>query len=710
MRMTTASRYTLVAVAVASVLGSVTQAQTHDPRPDTSNWKCERCPFFEGYSASVEAGVEYANGANASYGRYSGVDHNGAYADVSAMGQWRTAGGTFGSYKLDNVGLPAREGYVDTGQEGLFNVRLAYDGQPTRLYDTAQTPYQGAGPGQLGLPSSWVPGSTTSAMTQLYAFLEPIKIGYNRRTVSLLGQFTVSSGWEVYADASHQEKAGTEVTSGSFLFDATQLPRPVDYKTNTIETGVRWTGTLGSLHLSYSGSWFRDDTNALVWSNPYTPIVTGSTQGQMAQPPGNDLQQISAGGDIHLPVFNATTLTYEASVGKLTQDQSFLPVSTLQGTPALNPGSLDGDVHMSHFALALSSRPLRRLYVRGRVAYDGRDDQTHPLLVSYIVTDTFPGGTYLTPRYGEDRTRLDGSVDYRVLHWLRLGVAGEALYTHYSPGQEVTSTQNNRGWGQVVVNPLASVSVTAKAGNARRKASIFNASALPLDENPALRAYNYAPRDQNFFSLSSSWTLTSALTWSLQGSWADDAYRLSRVGLREGRERSLSTTLSWMPIEKLSVHADGSYQRSAALQSGESGGGAPLWQVQDADYFWTLNAGGRWAIHERWDAGLDYVRSRSRGDTNTFASGTAQPFPENRTRLDSIWLSTTYHWSPALEVHLRYGHEKYATTDWALDNVGVATLGNLLGLGLQPYRHDVNVIGLTAKYEFGVDKGTKSPE
>jgi hypothetical protein len=433
--------------------------------------------------------------------------------------------------------------------------------------------------------------------------------------------------------------------------------------------------------------------------------VAGSTQGQLALPPGNNLQQVLAGGDVRLPIFNATTLTYEASFGKLTQDQAFLPVSTLSTAPTLAERSLDGDIHLSHYGLALSSRPLSHLYVRGKASYDGRDrdDHTIPLTIPYIVTDTFPGGTYVTPRYGEDRTRLEGSADYRLFRWLRVGAAGEALYAHYSPGQVVTSTQNNRGWGQITVTPIAALTITGKAGNARRKAAIFSVAALPVDENPLLRAYNYAPRDENFFSLNGSWSVTSTLTWAMEGSWADDAYRLSPLGLQSGRDRRISTTVTWVPTEKLSLYLDSSYQRLAAVQNGSIAALAPTWQVLDGEYFSSGGAGGRWQINERWNLNLDYVRATTRGETGIASGGVAaaQFFPQNRTQLDSVSLNTTYQWTQALKLRFRYAHEKYDTREWALYNVEPATVANLLALGAQPYYHDTNVFALTAIYQLG---------
>lgn len=699
MSLHTAGRHSRVAAAVAAALG-VTAAQADSPPPDTSSWKCEQCPFFQGYAAESEAGVLYADGANASYGRYTGIDHSGAYLDAAASGQSRTSSGTYTKYEFERLGLPSRDGYIQAGQEGRYDVRLGYDGQPTRLYDTTSTPFQSAGAGQLTLPANWVTANSTGAMTQLNQSLTPVKIEYDRRTVSLFGDFFAGSDWTVYGDFRHQEKNGTGLTSGSFLTEAVQLPETINYVTNTFEAGISWSGRIANMRLTYTGSWFDDNTGSLTWVNPYLPVVPGATDGRLALPPDNNLQQISASGEVRLPIFAATTLTYSASLGRLRQDTSFLPVSTLSGSPTLARGSLGGDVRPSHYAVALASRPLSKLYVRGTASYDGRDDHTPNLSIPYVVTDSLPGGTVVTRRYGQDRLRLDGSADYRLFKWVRIGVGGDYLNVQYAPGQAVTYTEENRSWAHLTLNPLSSVNLVVKAGDGRRGASSINTAELPANENRLLRAYNYAPRDQNFLTANGSWSVTSTLTWALEGYWADYAYRLSGLGLQDERDRRISTTLTWVPTQKFNLYADSGYQRLTALQNGNITPGAAVWQVRDAQYFWTAGIGGRWAIRDRWDLGLDYVRATSRGDTDVFPGSSAQAFPENRTVLDSVWLNTTYRWTRAFTVRLRYGHEKYDTRDWALDNVGPATVPNLLALGAQPYRHSVNVVGLTAQYQF----------
>jgi MtrB/PioB family decaheme-associated outer membrane protein len=672
--------------------------------PDTSDWKCSLCPFLQGAEGDVEAGALYARGANASFGRYTGIDHSGTYADVGASGQLRSNDGSYANYDLERLGLASRDGVVEGGREGRYDLSISYDGQPTRLYDTAVTPFRGNG-GTLGLPADWVPAGSTGGMSALAQSLAPVDLGYERRTVALLARYFASPGWTLFGEFRRQEKIGTDLTSASFLTEAVQLPQPIDYVTDSLEAGAAWAGRRASLRLTYTGSWFEDDSDALSFANPYVPIVPGSTEGRLGVPPNNRLQQLAAAGNLQLPWW-ATTLTYTASLGTLRQNDPFMPVSTLPGAGVPTPGSLDGDVHLSHYALGLSSRPLPKLSLRGNATYDGRDDKTNPLAIAYIVTDTFPGGTAVTPRYSEDHVRLDGGADYALAHWLKLGVGGKLDDIHYGPGQVVAWTQNAESWGRAAITPIAPLSFTLKIGNALRKDSSFDTAALPPGENPLIAQYDYAPRDRVFYTLTGLWSATSTLTWSAEGFLAKDDYRSSPLGLLAVHEQRASSTLTWTPRDTLSVYVGGGYERLFNLQNGYTGPGTAPWLAADTERFWNTDIGGRWVPQERWTLTLDYLHAPSYEDTDSTAGGLSQAFPQSWTKLDSTRLEVGYRWTTALQIHFRYTREQYNSSDWSLNGVGPSTVPNFLSFGVQPYRDSVNLFGLTVRYQFGREDNT----
>jgi len=684
-----------VAASLAAGGAGATEAEV-----DTSNWKCEQCPFFTGYDGNAEAGAFVASGANFSYGRYTGINTGHVYADVGATGTLQNPDGTYVKYDLQNLGLTSRDATVEAGQDGRYAVTLGYDGQPNWIYDGTVTPFRGVGSGVLTLPSDWVHAGSTSAMSSLNSSLTPVELGYLWHTVTLSGHYFAGSGWTFYSTLSRQEKSGTDLIGAAFLTQVVELPQPIDYVTTAFEAGARWSGERSSLKVTYSGSWFDDNTDSLQFANPYLPLVPGSTSGLLALPPGNDLQQVVASGDIHFP-HPATTLTFAVSVGRVTQDQAFLPISTLAGSPSLGVGSLDGDLHLTHYSLGLSSRPITGLYLRGTASYDGRDDDTPVITVpSYIVTDTFPVGPATAVRYSEDRSTAEGSADYTVTHWLRLGVGGRYQQIHYGPGQVVTWTDDGQGWGRAVVTPRSDLTLTLKAGGDTRKASPFNASVLPVAENPEVFPYNYAPRDERFYSLTGAWSITPTLTWSLEGFAANTDYPLSTLGLQSEHERRAATTITYAPQEHLSLYVDAGYQTLDFLQDGFTGTVSAPWQATNNVRFWSASAGAHLSLHERWDLNLDYTHAPSYANSDTIVGGLAQPFPENDTTLDSVRFDLRYRWTSALSLHLRYAYEKYDSSDWALAGVGPATLPNLLSVGRSPYNYTVNLVGVSATYSF----------
>jgi MtrB/PioB family decaheme-associated outer membrane protein len=688
---------TLISIAGMFVLAT---AAADESGTDTSQWKCALCPFPQGYETQTEVGALYANGANATFGRYTGIDHSGAYADVAVSGQVRNQDGDYADYDLERLGLASRAGYVEGGREGRYDLRVSYDGQPQRLYDTAATPYQVSG-ASLTLPSGWVTAGNTGGMSALNRAIHPGNLESERRTVALLARYFASPSWTLYGEFRRQEHDGTALGGASFLTDAVQFPQPFDYVTNSFETGVAWAGRKASFRLSYTGSWFADDSDSISFANPYLPIVPGSTLGQLSLPPSNTLQQLNASGSLQLPW--TSTLTGTASLSTLKQNADFLPVSTLPGSAPLVPASLAGDVHLSHFALALASRPLSKLSVRGNASYDGRDDKTNPLAIAYIATDTFPGGIAVTPRYNEDHVRLDGGADYSVMRWLRLGVGGKLDEIHYGPGQVVTWTQDAQSWARATISPSAPLSFSVKYGNALRKASSFNDAALPPEESPLMREFNYAPRDRVFSSFTGTWTVTSTLTGSIEESLAKDDYRSSPLGLQSTHEQRATGTLTWTPRETLSGYIDAGYERLFNLQNGSTGINTAPWLSADTDRFWNLSVGGRWVPQARWTLNLDYLLAPSYDNTDTLVGGTQQFFPQNSTKLESTRFGVSYNWTAATQVHFRYAHEHYSSSDWSLNGVGPATVPNLLALGVQPFRDNVNVLAITVRHAFGGD-------
>src|SRR4029079_4748536 len=104
---------------------------------DTSQWKCESCPFETGASGSVRVGVGTVSGASAKFGDYTGLERNGAFAIVGGAARYRGADGLFGSLTAPDLGLDPRSLAAEAGREGLYALRLGYAELPRHFSDSA---------------------------------------------------------------------------------------------------------------------------------------------------------------------------------------------------------------------------------------------------------------------------------------------------------------------------------------------------------------------------------------------------------------------------------------------------------------------------------------------------------------------------------------------------------------------------------------------
>jgi hypothetical protein len=63
-------------------------------------------------------------------------------------------------------------------------------------------------------------------------------------------------------------------------------------------------------------------------------------------------------------------------------------------------------------------------------------------------------------------------------------------------------------------------------------------------------------------------------------------------------------------------------------------------------------------------------------------------------------LYATYRLKDSMSLQGTYWHERYSSQNWMLDGVTPSTISNVLALGEQPPSYSVNVIMLSAGYNF----------
>ncbi len=308
-----------LSVAASSALAAV----------DTSQWKCESCPFEKaGTSGSVEAGVGVVSDKASKFGDYTGLNKNGAHGVLGGTARYRAEGGIFGSVNASDLGLDSRSLAAELGQEGLYTLRLGYAEIPRWFTTGARTPFLGNGSGQLTLPPSFVRSGSTAGMS-LATDLQAVELGFKAKRLDLGASLDMGEGWTHRIDVRRDERNGTRRGAGAFFASSSQLALPVDHVTDQVEISTSYRSRLWQATLAYHASLFRNGENALNWSNPFDPSATSS--GRLALAPANQFHQIVASGSYQISP--AARASAEVAVGRMTQDEAYLAATTNSRSP-----------------------------------------------------------------------------------------------------------------------------------------------------------------------------------------------------------------------------------------------------------------------------------------------------------------------------------------------------------------------------------------
>jgi MtrB/PioB family decaheme-associated outer membrane protein len=700
----------LASAAAAVITGA--SAQDVPPRPDTSTWKCERCPFARGYEAEYELGATYVSEDAARFGNATGYDEQGGYVLASGTGQYDTDAYRM-QWDLLDLGLDSRVVEISGGAPGTYEYQLEYSELPYRRYDTTDTVFRQAGDDALVLPDDWVRAGTTSGFTALDASLIDRNIGSDRQSLQLGGEFSGIERLRLRADYRRTERDGHSIVGASFFNSAALLPARFDERTDVVDFGAAYSLDRGFIELSWTGSFYDNTERAWRWDNPYL----GPAQGQIAQAPDSDAQTITLAGAYRFAA--NTVLSLSAATGEIEQDESLLAYSIDPSLAAALPrSSLDGKVDTTHVDLRLTSRPSQFLRLRGVYRYDERDNRTPVAQWSRVITDLFASGEPEDNRpYSFERSRLELSAAARVDWWSWLeAFEFEGGYERVETDrtlQEVAEQTEDGGWGRVRWRAL-DAEVSLRAGASRRDTDHYDTGvAAALEQNPLLRKYTLAYRFRDFFELRATlgWP-GRPITFGGEAFYASDDYSESPLGLRKSDDRRYAADVTWAVSERVSVYLQGGYEDLESRSVGSESFDGADWQAQHRDRFRTLGAGldfGTAADRFGTRVALTYAQGLGDLDVTSALSG-GGAYPRLETELKSAVVDFDYQVSAALDLRLQLRYEDFSSADWAHAGVKPATIPTVLTLGADPYDYDVYLVSLSMRYRFGRPAATARSE
>jgi MtrB/PioB family decaheme-associated outer membrane protein len=669
---------------------------------DTSEWKCESCPFPKGTAGSVEIGLRLVSDASAKFGDYSGLQRQGGTLVLGGEVHHNAEGGYHARLIVDELGISIRSVSAQSEREGLYALRLAYSEIPRHFADGAKTPFLGSGSATLSLPAGFPAASTTTM--PLASTLQPLDLGLNFKRTELGGAWLGMGNWTYRVQLRHDVRSGNRATASSFFVSAAQFAAPVDEVTEQLEATASYVTRQLQVTLGYHASLFHNGQDALTWANPFFAVVNGATRGQLALAPDNQFHQLMASAGYELtPKIRASA---DVAVGRMTQDANFLAstltpglAATLQALPSR---SLNGRVDTFNGSLRLSAEPIDHLRLNASYSRDVRDNRTAVQSFPAVATDIFVG---TAPRSNETfslwQDRLKLSADYRFSSSFKLSGGFEHDQRERSY-QEVVKTRESTVWGRIQVQPLESFSVMFKAAHAERRHSTYGTSVwTDTLDNPLLRKYSLAARQRDTVGARADFTLNDKLSIGLAADYANDDYTESTVGLTAARSASVGAELSYAMSETTQAQFFAQAERIRSRQAGSEAYAAPDWNAQNKDRFEVVGLSIKHAaVADKLDIGAELSLARSHSDVALDTAAGSSAFPSATTQLDSFKLLATYKLSKEMLLTGSYGHEVYRSQDWQRDGVLPASVFNLLSLGQQAPHYRINVLRLALRYRF----------
>jgi len=525
----------------------------------------------------------------------------------------------------------------------------------------------------------------------------------DRRIIEFGANYLPSSRFDLFADYRQQQRDGVDIFGASTFTQSSLLHKPLDYQTDEVDLGARYTTERGHLTLAYYGSFFQNKAIDLVWDNPFSfdpaTSLPGEDQGRHAQEPDNNFQQVTLSGSYRAATLSSV-IAFSAAMGRGQQDDALLPYTINPNIAAvpLPRSTLDAEVDTTNFALTVVSRPFRKARVKLAFRHDERDNKTQQSQWTRVITDTFPTvDDELNIPYSFKRSRLNLSADYRLFDTVRVSAGYDRTQTDRDFQEVAEQTEDAR--------PNSYLDITARGGASERDIDRYDETlAASLGQNPLMRKYYLAYRYREFGELTVAASMPEKpVSISVTAFYADDSYTHSQLGLTESDEFRFAADLSWSISEHASIYLTGGVQEIDGEQSGSELFSTPDWRASHADTFNNIGAGFRVdGIGDKVDLQLDYTHADGNTEINVASgAGGQSQFPDLDSTLDSLRLKILYRWSDKLDAILQLRYESFSAEDWALQGVAPDTLPTILTIGAQPYDYEIWMASIGFRYLIG---------
>jgi MtrB/PioB family decaheme-associated outer membrane protein len=652
-----------------------------------------RFTSVEGDPARFQRFRDMRDGVLFTDARFSRSDPNGG---------WQLRGAA------DNVGWRDQRFFADYEKTGRFVVSGLWDQIPQFYSVDTKTPFTMAG-SPLLLENA-TQGAIQAGQATTSAYI-PLATQFNLIERRDIGQVnfvaTPKPVLDLTASFTTTRHRGELPWGASFGFsNDVEVALPYDSRTSDFTVGAEWRNPRQMLRVAYTGSWYDNLDDTLVWDSPLrlTDSTSAPGRGRMALWPSNSANTISAAG--YTKFARRTQLTGFISYGTWRNNQPLQPFTINGALPQLTLPRATAEAEAGVFSanLNLVSRPADdwRFNVRAR-RYDYNNRMAHTAIPEFINYDTSikTSSTGGPENYAHDRMTLDADATWSGIQLLAFTVG----YTRSDTGHdfrifEDTGENVLRLSADAVGTQWLTFRVQYDYGD--RSGSGLNEQLLvQIGEQPAMRHYDLANRTRNRFSGQLDIVPTDTLTLSVSSGIGKDDYGDSYFGLQESSFNQFSLAADFRRPTGLGGGASYNYERYSGFQQSRS---ANPGQEMDPLRDWTADSAER--VHyfsvyvspprfgDRTEARLSYDFSHAEG-SYLYAIPTGSPLtPPNQlpnvfNKLQQLHVDVRHRLTNTLVASVSYLYEPFRVYDFAFDRTVVDSIVQpsslVLGYVYRPY-------------------------
>jgi MtrB/PioB family decaheme-associated outer membrane protein len=593
--------------------------------------------------------------------------------------------------RANNVGYRDQEYFATYNRAGKLSVTGGYQQIPQFYSVDTMTPYTGSGGTLLLDDAAQRQSQQLEAQGQeglnVYPPISPQFDLRERRDIGHVNVIaTPKTNLDVTASFTTQKHAGELPFGASFGFsNDVEVALPYESRANDFTVGTEWTNAKNMLRVAYSGSWFDNLADPLVWDSPLRidDAADKPAKGRMSLWPSNSAQTISFGG--YTKFAHKTQITGFFSYGLWSNDEPLQPFTINSALPVipLPRTNADAEAHVFSTNLNLTSHPTTDWRFGAR--FRNYTYANHMPATSITDYNNYDSGSSTTPTggpdlYAHDRTTFDADATWDKLKPLALTVG----YTHNANGYDARIFQSS---GEDVfrvsadaVASFATFRVQYDVGS-RSGSGLDQQALIDIGEHPEMRHYDLADRTRNRFSGQIDIVPSDAWMFSVSGGILHDDYSETFFGLQESNGGTFSLAADYHLPNGMGAGATYNYERYTGLQQSHEGDSSDA-QFNDPLRNWTSDA--TETVHyfsiyatpprigRNTEVRFSYDFSHAEGNyLQTIPAGSPIPppnqLPNPFNKLQQLHIDVRYRLSSRLAASFSYLYEPLDIYDFAFD-------------------------------------------